>query len=392
MSFRARFPQWIWNAAGAAGAVLLLSALSIPSLSAEGAAPVPTPGDSATPSSQPYRGFDVPSLDPDLLSDAANKWHANIVRYMMRSQFEAKNHCHCSNQEAWNRMMAALPAELDTAKQLHLVVVLAMFQPPVEHFPAGPNGRAQNIAFWADDDTLQVLTQAWTQIAKICANRDQVIWFDLLNEPLDWDDMPSYPRKWPFWAQTLINTIRQIDQNHQIVIEPGPGGQPTGFKSFPKLKGEGLIYSFHDYQPANYTEQGMTKQGTPDREHPETWQPRHWPMTPSRPGEMSWDKRRMEQWVQPAVEFQNRNHARIYVGEFSVVRWAPDAPQWLTDMINVFEGHGWDWTYHAFREAGLWSLERTSSYTQPQDLQGSGQTTDRGQVILQYLSRNQTSH
>lgn len=49
----------------------------------------------------------------------------------------------------------------------------------------------------------------------------------------------------------------------------------------------------------------------------------------------------------------------IYIGEFSAIRWAPDdsACRYLRDAIEIFESHGWDWSYHAFREWQGWSVE-----------------------------------
>jgi endoglucanase len=362
--------------AAAAGVLLIASARP---RAAEGA----TAEAPAMPGTQ-YRGFTTPSLDPALLSDAATKWHANIVRYIMRPQFQAEHGCHCTNMEAWQKMLAALPAELDTAKQLHMTVVLAMFEAPVEHYPEDGGDHAANAAFWSDNHSLDVMTQAWAQVAKICADRDQVIWFDLKNEPTDFNG-PGSPRNWPSWAQSLIDGIRQIDQQHQIVIEPGNGGSAVGFKFLPKMRGEGLIYSFHQYQPYDYTMQGNKGQKDPGLAQAYLQQQLSWPGTYSTG---SWDKRRVEQQLQPAIDFQNRYGVRMYVGEFSVVRWAPNATQWLRDNIDIFEKHGWDWTYHGFREHPMWSLEYSDDYQNPKNLQNSGQQSDRGQVLLDYLSRN----
>ena len=55
--------------------------------------------------------------------------------------------------------------------------------------------------------------------------------------------------------------------------------------------------------------------------------------------------------------FQEKYGAKIYVGEFSAVCWAPGAEKYLEDAISVFEEYGWDWTYHAFREWPGWSVE-----------------------------------
>ena len=55
--------------------------------------------------------------------------------------------------------------------------------------------------------------------------------------------------------------------------------------------------------------------------------------------------------------FQEKHRARIFVGEFSARASAPGAERYLQDSIRIFEEFGWDWTYHAFRESKIWSLE-----------------------------------
>ena len=61
--------------------------------------------------------------------------------------------------------------------------------------------------------------------------------------------------------------------------------------------------------------------------------------------------------LKPVRDFQLKHGARIYVGEFSAVAWAPGAEKYLEDCIALFEEYGWDWTYHAFREWQGWSVE-----------------------------------
>ena len=63
--------------------------------------------------------------------------------------------------------------------------------------------------------------------------------------------------------------------------------------------------------------------------------------------------------MKPAIDFQKTYGVHLYVGEFSAIRWAPDdsACRYLKDLIEIFEAHGWDWTYHAFREWDGWSVE-----------------------------------
>ena len=78
----------------------------------------------------------------------------------------------------------------------------------------------------------------------------------------------------------------------------------------------------------------------------------------------------------------------IFLGEFSAIRWAPDgsAHRYIRDCIEIFEKHGWDWTYHAFREWSGWSVEHTSDRS---DTQPAKKPTQRKKLLLEWFARNQ---
>jgi hypothetical protein len=101
-----------------------------------------------------------------------------------------------------------------------------------------------------------------------------------------------------------------------------------------------------------------------------------------------WDKAQLEKALQPAIAFQDRYHVHIYIGEFSAIRWAPDnsAAQYLSDLIDIFEDHGWDWSYHAFREWSGWSVEHGSDR---QDPRPSASPTERQRLLCDWFARNQ---
>jgi hypothetical protein len=101
----------------------------------------------------------------------------------------------------------------------------------------------------------------------------------------------------------------------------------------------------------------------------------------------NWDKTALEQALLPAIEFQKRYNVHIYIGEFSAIRWAPggSAARYLSDAIDIFEAHGWDWTYHAFREWNGWSVEHGSD---PQDAKPSPTPTDRQKLLLDWFGKN----
>lgn len=337
----------------------------------------------------PLRGFTVSSLRADTLQDARTQWGANIVRWQLNTIASRAQRQKISRSEAFDQVLAELPAGLDRARELGMTVVIAI---PQMALTEGPADREALAKFWRDEDGKNLATwvDAWRRIAVLCADRaDQDIWFDLMNEPLDWTQMPSYPKQWPVWAQRLIDEIRKVDTVHPIVIEPGPGGLCWGFATFPALKDDNLIYSVHQYQPHQYTHQGIGDIRNTDLAQAYLERQRGWPGVFGDSGGGLWDKARVEKELQPVFDFLKRNPGtRIYVGEFSVIRWAPDAARYLRENIEIFEQHGWDWTYHAFREFNGWSPEHDDVYSTPEKARKSEGLNDRGEVLVEFLKRN----
>lgn len=299
-----------------------------------------------------YRGFTVATMDQAVLESAVNDWNANQVRYMMCPVWWKDQWKMPSYQATWEKILADLPAGLDRAKALGLAVVLDLHQIPNDH-PQKYSDDAEKASHevWFDESNLNTLIECWKQLAELCKDRDQVIWFDLLNEPLDWTRVhshPSYPPTWPEWAQKTTEAIRQIDRKHPVVIEPGPGMLTWGFAGFTPVKDPVMpvIYSVHPYQPVEYTHQGISNRII-----------RSFPGPFNEHGGGMWDKDRLREEIKDAIEFQQKYGVQIYVGEFSVARWAPNGAAYLRELIELFEELGWDWNYHSWREADVWNLE-----------------------------------
>ncbi len=343
-----------------------------------------------------YRGFNIETVYPDkfapVLEAAVRDWHANVVRHAINAVAYANLVHEKSYAKAFDTLLAALPAELDVCKAngVAMVIVMPELGVPNENLRTYPAGKGKLIAFWNDPTNLQVLINCWQRIARVCANRDQAIWFDLLNEPLNWKDMPGYPRNWPDWAQKITDAIRAIDKHHPIMIETGPGGLCWGMKDFPMLHGGPFIYSIHVYVPHEYTHQGLADIQNTDLAKAYLQRQRPWPGNFA-DGNISgyWDKQTLERALAPAIDFQKRHpDIPIFVGEFSAIRWAPNAQQYLSDCISIFEKYGWDWCYHSFRGYSGWSLEDNDQFSSPQDAQRATHPTARALVIRRAMSRN----
>lgn len=104
-----------------------------------------------------------------------------------------------------------------------------------------------------------------------------------------------------------------------------------------------------------------------------------------------WDKAQLRRTLQPVIEWQRDYGMQMYIGEFSAIRWATNgsAARYLSDLLDIFEANGWDWTYHAFREWSGWSVEYGSD---AQDNNPSPSETDREKLLRSGFAKNLKLH
>jgi hypothetical protein len=177
---------------------------------------------------------------------------------------------------------------------------------------------------------------------------------------------------WQVLAQRAAQAVHEIDPNRTLIVEPPDWGSASGFTGFHPLALSNVVYSFHVYDPHAYTHQNVFGP-TPQVAYP------------GRIDGAWWDKAAIERAIEPATAFAARYRVQLYVGEFSVIRWAPGGETYLSDLIQIIESHGWDWSYHAYREWEGWSVE----YGSDKNVHTPATTpTLRKQVLLKWLGKN----
>jgi hypothetical protein len=218
------------------------------------------------------------------------------------------------------------------------------------------------------------LVEVWDRIARRYKGRDVVYAYDLLNEAVE-GAVADGLLNWRDLATKAAKAIRSVDPGKPVVFEPSPWGGPDGFDALEPLNLDRVIYSFHMYRPQNFTHQGV-------------YDDRTGLVYPGRIDGELWDKERLREEMLPAIEFQKAFNVQIYVGEFSVIRWAPGDSGYcyLRDAIDLFEEYGWDWSYHAFREWGGWSVEHGPDRD---DHSPTKTPTKRMQLLLGWFGKNQ---
>jgi hypothetical protein len=332
---------------------------------------------------QMYKGHDLPRLRGAMISpniDEAGlrvlgkEWNANLLRWQIIQNGGPGRETTLDQYDTWlegelKRLDAAMPG----CEKYGIRVVVDLHSPP--------GGRRTASGYIGSDGGLftekaaqDKFVEVWQRMARRYKG-NKVIWgFDLANEPVEGvvgDDCED----WRGLAERAAKAVHAIDPDRAIIVEPADWGSPDGLRDFYPIDEPNVVYSVHMYVPMAFTHQTVFGPG-PRVVYPGTIEGN------------AWGKERLELALKPVIDFQRNYGVHIYTGGFSAIRWAPDnsAYRYLKDVIDIFEDHGWDWSYHAFREWQGWSVEHDEEreHTKP-----AAQETDRQKLLRGWFGKNQ---
>lgn len=333
----------------------------------------------ADPGRPIYRGHSLPRLRGAMagtsLNDAdieyfANTWKGNLLRWqIIQSGKELPG-----DYDAWlDEKLAKLDQALASCEKHRVMVVVDMHSPPGGESVQGAYVGATGGIF-RSPDAQATFIRAWQKIATRYKGRSIIWGFDLMNEPVETELSPECD-DWQTLALKAARAVHAIDADRTIIVEPGPWGAAAGFSLFQPLDEPNIVYSFHMYEPHQFTHQNVHTKGTAPIPYPGIIDGRQW------------DKVTLETAMKPAIDFASRYRVHMYVGEFSAIRWAPgdSSANYLADVTDILEEHGWDWTYHAYREWAGWSVEHEG---QPNATTRAAQPTKREKVLTNWMAKN----
>ena len=289
---------------------------------------------------QPLRG--VMSPGGDMKEDdfrTLHDWGVTLLRFQMVRDWHGVN----GNQDLdeYDRWLEGRLDHFDKvilpmALKYGIKVVLDL------HVPPGGYDASHEANMFHDRRFADHFVTIWGRIARRFRGRDGIYGYDLVNEPLQSREALPDCDHWNL-LRRAAEAVRAEDPLVPIVVESNNCASPSKFAELKPFPMANVIYQFHVYWPWEFTHQRVlgTRMWTvqwPDDSH-------------------GWNRDAIAWTLKPVVEFQRKYNVRIYAGEFSAVAWAPGAGDYLRDCISIFEEHGWDWTYHAYREWAGWSVE-----------------------------------
>ena len=290
---------------------------------------------------KPLRGCMLPhaTKEDDIATLAS--WGATLVRFQI-----ARNWSGVDDNQDLAEYAAWVDSRLDNLEDVLKWCAARGMKVCVDlHTPPGgkrAGDRAMNMFF--EKRFADAFVETWKRIATRFKGHAALYGYDLVNEPIQ-----RVPAPFSYWElqRRAAEAIRAIDPDAPIVVESNLGCVAESYRYLSPLAMDNVIYQVHLYKPYEYTHQGVW--GNP---RAADGRPLAWP-DPAR----GWTTDHLRRVLAPVRAFQEKHKCRIYVGEFSAVSWAPGADAYLRDCIALFAEYGWDWTYHAFREWGAWSVE-----------------------------------
>ena len=205
-----------------------------------------------------------------------------------------------------------------------------------------PWGRNQDY-FWQSEKAGHYYdhwVKFWEVFAEEFKDDQTLVAYDLMGEP-------NYKKEQGnVWQDILlpkgVEAVRKSDPRVWLIVEPGPWGMPSGFKTLKPVDDPYVMYGFHPYAPHGYLHQGVgphkdTAAYARGQRYPGKLQ-----MFPGSPRVM-WNKAKLKQYMASAHQFALKHKVRMLAGEWGVVRWAPGGGQWTADMISIFEEWNFDW-------------------------------------------------
>jgi endoglucanase len=281
----------------------------------------------------------LPATMTDSSISTLRSWKVNLVRWQLVG---APTGSDLNEYFVWLDLeLAKLQSALPKLKANGIRVVVDLHSAP-GGVRILSNGTAKHLLF-ESDIYKQAFLQAWRVISDRLKTFDNtfIYGYDLLNEPavgtsVNGAVLLEGAQLWRNLSKVTYDLIRSLEAGRRVIIESSYGDPQALTLVRPLQNTTAVEYSIHMYYPINYTHQGLL--GIPIGANAPTLD-------------------RIKNHLQPVVDYVNTHGIRLYVGEFSVANYALNAHIYLRDVTSVFELNGWNYTYHAFREADVWNLE-----------------------------------
>jgi hypothetical protein len=292
------------------------------------------------------------NLGLDFIRLVPDKWQSAGRDFLLGSA----DHFEALNDADYRKLQSAL----DEAHQHGCKVILGMLSLPGARWKQN-NDDKDDGRLWHSEEFQQQARRFWRELAERLKDHPAVIAYNPLNEPhpargegIDGADHPKF-EGWldknrgglgdlDRFYDGIVKSIRTVDPSTPILIEGYGHGSASGLAHLAPINDPGILYSFHYYEPWNYTAKRANKgkYSYPDE------MPAYW----NGPGE-KWTIENLRERMEPVVKWAAKHaipSSRIVAAEFGCSREVSGAQAYLTDVIDLLNRRGYHWAFYSYRE------------------------------------------
>jgi hypothetical protein len=250
---------------------------------------------------------------------------------------------------------------LDIADSFDIKIVVTPISLPGARWVQS-NNRVKDGRLWKDFRYHEQTCRFWRDLANRLKDHPAVMGYNIQNEPHPeifngknsfWkNDMPEWyetikgtSADLNLFYRKVIASIREVDKEMPIVLSPGLYATPWTFSYLEKIDDPNMVYSFHVYEPYQYT---TLRLNDGKYEYPGKV-----PVDNNPPLEFDMNKTTMAGYLKPVSDWAAKNNIsvnRIWAGEFGCSRKVDGVEKYLSDLIEIFNENGWHWAFYSYRE------------------------------------------
>ena len=212
-------------------------------------------------------------------------------------------------------------------------------------------------------DGVDRFVMMWRKLAAHYGDRNpDMVFFEIMNEPEERD-----PLRWAGVQARAAATIREVAPKNTIIAAGANWSGISDLLMQEPLRDENVIYTFHFYEPMQFTHQAASWTGTwPVLTHDIPYPPTEESLEPSLAEVPSaidkyelehywldhWDAQRIRMEIDAAAGWGKEHNVPLICNEFGVHR--PKAPEasrmrWIHDVRSALEADGIGWTMWDYR-------------------------------------------
>ena len=297
------------------------------------------------PANWPWRGINIISSDTIGLDSSKvkelKKMGINTVRLSIQvRKFSKKNNLSIETAEQLNLNFCENIVKWCAEESINVIINSS-------DFPLSPAKKFKRTSseFWNSETELNDAISYINKLIIRFNKYDNVIAYDFFGEPVEIiDGQNTRPKNWIEFFRRILKTIRN-HSNKYVIFTPGPWGNPKGYSDFlTPFKDNKIIYGFHYYKPHKYTHQGI-KGKKIDIDYPGLINYNYW------------NKNTIQESMMVATNWAKKNDKLLFVGEFSVVRYAKGKDQYMEDVLSSFEENNISYTYWCLNGWNGWRMD-----------------------------------